>query len=181
MPVPVLVWLLITGVVALATGAVVGAAAADNSEEVEKHKKEAAKATAQAQTARDKLKKAAAKFREYGLFEEFLVALVAVAFGVADADGEIAASEEQEIEEFLLGVTRSALPERVKDQIKRLREHPPTYNESMEYVRRLEDHPAFDRTVFDDIIQITMKADWKIHPGERAYWAAWQKRRKKAG
>ena len=181
MPVPVFVWLLLTGVVLLGTGATVGAAAADNSEEVEKHKKAAAKATAQAQAARDKLKKAAAKFREYGLFEEFLVALVAVGFGVAYADGEIAESEEQEIEEFLLGVTRSALPERVKGQIQRLRQHPPTYNEAMEYMRRIEDHPTFDRTVFDDIIQITMKADGKIHPGERAYWTAWQERMKKTG
>ena len=165
----------------MATGAVVGAVAADDSEEVERHKKRAAKATAQAQTARDKLKKAAVKFREYGLFEEFLVALVAVGFGVAYADGEIAESEEEEIEEFLLGVTRSALPQRVKDQIKRLRKHPPTFNESMGYMRQIEDNPAFDQSVFDDIIQITMKADGKIHPGERAYWTAWKERMKNAG
>ena len=136
---------------------------------------------AQAQAARDKLKKAAAKFREYGRFEEFLVALVAVGFGVAYADGEIAESEEREIEEFLLGVTRSALPQRVKDQIERLRRHPPTFNESMEYMRQIEDHPAFDRSVFDDIIQITMKADGKINQSERAYLAAWKERIKKTG
>ena len=62
-----------------------------------------------------KFEKAAAKFQEYGLFEEFLVALVAVGFGVAYADGKITKSEEQEIEEFLLDVTRSALPERVRE------------------------------------------------------------------
>lgn len=181
MPVPLFVWILITAVVAGAAGMASGAAAADNSEEVKKSEKKAAKATAEARTAKDKLEKAARKFREYGLFEEFLVALVAVGFGIAYADGKIAESEELEIEEFLLGVTRSALPERVKDQIKQLRKHPPTYNESMEYIRRIEDHPAFDRAVFDDIIQITMKADGTIHPGERAYLAAWQGRQKKAG
>ena len=181
MPVPFFVWILITGIVAAGAGAAAGAAAADNSEEVEKSKKKAAKATAEAQAARDKLQKAAVKFQEYGLFEEFLVTLVAVGFGVAYADGKISESEEQEIEEFLLGVTRSALPERVKDQIKTLRKCPPTYNESMQYMRRIEHHPAFDRAVFDDIIQITMKADGKIHPGERAYLAAWQDRQKKAG
>ncbi|MCY3760259.1 MAG: TerB family tellurite resistance protein [Gemmatimonadetes bacterium] len=179
MPVPVFVWLLLTGVVLLGAGATVGAAATDNSEEVRRYKKAAAKATAQTQAARDKLKKAATKFREYGRFEEFLVALVAVGFGVAYADGEIAESEEQEIEEFLLGVTRSALPQRVKDQIERLRRHPPKFNESMEYMRQIENNPAFDRSVFDDIIQITMKADGKIHPGERAYLAAWKERMKK--
>ena len=181
MPVPFIVWIALTAVVALGAGVAAGAAAADNSEEVEKYKKKNAKATAQAQAAADKLKKAAAKFKEYGLFEEFLVALVAVGFGVAYADGEIEASEEREIEEFLLGVTRSALPKRVKDQIERLRERPPTYNETMAYIRRIEDHPAFDRSIFDDIIQITMKADGKIHPGERAFWTAWQERGKKAG
>lgn len=181
MPAPVLVWILLTAVAALGTGAVAGAVIADNSDEVEKAKKKAARATAEAQAVKDKSVKAAAKFREYGQFEEFLVALVAVGFGVAYADGKIAESEEQEIEEFLLGVTRSALPERVKHQVKRLRKRPPTFNESMEYLRRIEDHPAFDRTVFDDIIHITMKADGRIHPGERAYLAAWKDRQKQAG
>lgn len=181
MPVPVFVWLIITAVVAASAGVAAGAAAADNSEEEEKSKRKAAKATAEVQAARDKLKKAAKKFQEHRRFEEFLVALVAVGFGVAYADGKVADSEEREIEEFLLGVTRSALPERVKEQIKHLRKHPPTFNETMEYMREIEDHPAFDPTVFDDIIQITMKADGKIHPRERAFLAAWQDHQKKAG
>ena len=107
--------------------------------------------------------------------------LVAVGFGVAYADGNIAESEEREIEEFLLGVTRSALPRRVKGEIKKLRERPPTYSEVLEHVRRIEDHPAFDRDIIDDIIQITMKADGKIHPGEGAFYKAWKDHRKKVG
>ena len=181
MPVPVFVWMVITAVVALGAGAAVGATAADNSEEAEKNKKAAAKASAQVREARDKLKQAAAKFREYGLFEEFLVSLIAVGFGVAYADGEVTKSEEREIEEFLLGITRSALPERVKDEIKKLRERPPTYNEALEHLRKIEAHPDFDRDIIDDIIEITMKADGKIHSGERAFYQAWKDRRKNVG
>ncbi len=180
MPVPIAIWFILTAVVALGAGAAVGAAAADNSEELDKSETKAAKATAEAHKAADNVKQAAAKFREYGRFEEFLIALVAVGFGVAYADGKIAEPEEQAIEEFLLGVTRSALPKRVKDQIKQLRERPPTFNETREYLRRVEVYPAFDPDIIDDIIEITMKADGEVHPKEIAYLKAWQDYRKKS-
>ena len=180
MAIPFIVWPILAAVIGLAAGFAAGSTSADNSEEAKKSEEKAGEATVQAQQARDKVKQAAAKFKEYGLFEDFVVTLVAVGFGVACADAEVVESEEQAIEEFLLGVTRSALPDQIKEQIKQLRECPPTFNQTLEYLKRIQDHPAFDPDIIDDIIEITMKADGKIRPGERAFRKAWQDYRRES-
>ena len=159
-------------------GAVAGGAAVayfnDDGEKIKELEEKAAAATKKAEKLRDDVIKAGEKFKEYSKLEEFVVMLVAVGFAVAHADREVVRLEETAIREFVSGVSQSALPERVKIEIEKVHQKPPTFNEAMEYVKKIENCPGYDPDIIDDIIEITMRADGIVHPMEIAFKEAWQ-------
>ena len=118
-----------------------------------------------------RLSEAAARFTEHKALEEFLVALFAVGICAANCDGEIADIEKQELHEFVLGVSATALPEQVKQSIQALYDAPPSLATAMTYVVRTA---AEHRRLFDDVVDVVLLADGRGHPRETAFRAAWR-------
>jgi uncharacterized tellurite resistance protein B-like protein len=162
------------------TGATVGGVilATDNSEENAKEEgfeegKKQTKSENHEKIAKllDNLKKHEIKIKENNAFEEYTVAMFAVAFSVAKCDGQISADEVREIEEFISGETFSELPTSVKSKIEKLKNSPPNFNTAMEYVKKVNKE-SWD--IFDNIIQLAMYADGIVHENETAYINAWK-------
>ena len=116
----------------------------------------------------------AERFKEHKKFEEFIIAAVAVGISVANSDGHITKEERVELEEFILGISQSALPEVIKNNLKDMYKNPPTFNEAMEYVNIIMKESYFKPDIIEDIITLVMDADDKKHPNEVAYKEAWK-------
>ena len=112
------------------------------------------------------------KIKENNAFEEYAVAMFAVAFSVANCDGKIHPDEIRDIEEFISGELFAKLPSSIKTKIEKIRNNPPNFNTAMEYVKKVN-RGSWD--IFDSIIELAMRADGVIRKEETAYMEAWQK------
>ena len=61
---------------------------------------------------------------------QYIVALTAIGMATASADGEVSSVEVEEMDEFISGVSKSALPSVVKGKITRMRNNPPTFEKA---------------------------------------------------
>lgn len=159
--------------VAGATGAAGGALADaldDGEERAKKQGRQEAKAEHAIEMAKiqKEFKKWAKDWHRYG---NHVVALTAVGLACANCDGEIHEKELTEINEFVSGITQSSLPEVVKEQIENLHQKPP----SLTTAHKLAKKAGVDFDLLDDVIEVVMHADNRIHPGEQAFLVAWQK------
>lgn len=174
----------ITGIGALiagGSGALAGGvvSATDNSEETAKNEGyKQGEQNAKAENLRridellQRIKKHEDRFKEHKSFEEYSIAMFAVAFSVANCDGYIHPNEITEIEEFISGELYNAFPNSLKTEIEKIKNNPPSFNTAMEYVKKV--HKG-SWEVFDTIIEIVMRSDGYIHNAETAYFEAWQK------
>jgi len=99
-----------------------------------------------------------------------LISMEAVGLACAACDGEIALEERQEIDEFIAGVASSGLPSHVKKEIEKIANNPPNLTTAFEMVKRL----GLDSyELFDEIIEVVIHADGRIHQDEKAFQNAW--------
>lgn len=168
---------------ALAAGAVgaAGGAAADalddSEEQAEKRGEQRAEQRAKAKYA-EKIKKIQEymetmrdRAKDWDQFGEHLIATSAVGFACANCDGEIHPQEIEEIDEFIAGVNRSELPSHVKERLGKLRREPPNLKTAFELAKKAK----MDPSISDDVIDVVMHADGRVHPNETAFMNAWHK------
>lgn len=138
-----------------------------------KGKEEAtAKHSVKFKTVEDKLKEASKRFKEYKVYEEFILASFAIAISIAYCDGDFSLEERDEIQEIISGASYVKLPQTIRDEIQKLFINPPTFNEAIELIKRV-DRSEWD--VFDQIIEMIILSDGIERPEERAYKEAWKR------
>lgn len=161
--------------VAAGTGAAAGgiAAAVDDSDHIaEKRGKEKAAAAydqkySKLATAFEDVEK---RLNETSDYFDLIIAMEAVGIACAACDGEISPEERQEIDEFIAGVSSSELPSHVKDKIQEIAMNPPSVTTAFELSKRV----GLDSYgLFDEIIEVVMHADGRIHKDEKAFRSAW--------
>lgn len=101
---------------------------------------------------------------------DLIIAMEAVGLACAACDGHIAPEERQEIDEFIAGVTSSDLPSHVKEKIENFASNPPNITTAFELAKKVG-KGSYD--LFDEIIEIVMHADGKIHKDEKTFQNAW--------
>lgn len=165
------------GTVAAAVGAgAVGAGAGaymSKAEEDEKKKKddELAKLAVKAEKFETDLNKILSTFNDQQQYFNLVIAMTAVGMACANADGEIAEEERKYIDEFVAGVSASALPQREKDKIDDLYKNPPRLKQAFDLVLAVN---AKSFSVFDQIIDVTIAADGRKHEKEMEFKKDWE-------
>ena len=161
--------------VAAGTGAAAGglAAAVDDSEEVAENR---GKQKAAVVYERKYSKLASAfedvekRLNETSDYFDLIIAMEAVGIACAACDGEISPEERTEIDEFIAGVSSSELPSHIKNKIQDIAKNPPNVITAFELAKQL----GLDSYVlFDEIIEVVMHADGRIHKDEKAFRSAW--------
>jgi hypothetical protein len=162
----------LAGAGALAAGAgVVGAGVGkvlsdmDDEEEEAKHAEQKIKADKLEQD----LKRAIEQFGSDTEYFNFIIGMSAMGIAMANADGEIAPEEKQELEEFIGGVASSNYPAHVKESIKNLYENKPNFNTAMTYLKKI--NPSNYGTI-RDMLELVMWADGIEDPRETAFLSA---------
>ncbi|MEL7598288.1 MAG: hypothetical protein AAGU01_08820 [Clostridiaceae bacterium] len=103
-------------------------------------------------------------------FYNFTVAGAALAFAVANADGEFSVEEREEILPLILGESASAMPENLQNIFCQFIESPPDLQEALEYVKKVN-NSYWNK--FDWIIEMTINIDGKITEEEKSFYKAW--------
>lgn len=99
-----------------------------------------------------------------------IVAMEAVAVACANCDGEICAKEKEQIELFIAGVSRSSLPDRIKNRTRELYEKPLNISEAF----ILADKTGIEMQIFDEIVNLVIEADDIFHEQEQVFLQAWR-------
>lgn len=120
----------------------------------------------------DNLKKQEEKFKEHKDFEIFTIAAFAVGISVANCDGELHLEEISDLEEIISGESYKSLPISLKNEIRKLKNNPPSFTTAMEYVKKVNKDKWES---FSDIIELVMNADGHIRREENAYFEAWKR------
>lgn len=164
--------------VAAGIGAVAGGVAEhfDDSEEQaredgyrEGRKDAKTECSVQIENIKNKLEKTFNRFKESADYYRVIIAMEAVAVSCANCDGEIADVEKEQIEMFISGVSRSALPSAVKERIQDIYDNPPTIREAF----KLAKESNMGMSIFDDIINLVVHADGIVHKNEEVFMQAW--------
>lgn len=167
----------ITKLGALAGGALGGMSGAaidaldDSEEQAEKRgeARERAKHAKKLGKIQDYMETMGRNAKDWNQFGEKLIAMSAVGFACANCDGEIHPQERIEIAEFTAGVGHSGLPPHVKERLHRFERKPP--NLKTAFV--LSEKAKVDLSILDDVIDVVMHADGRVHPNEIAFMKAW--------
>ena len=157
-------WRALAAAAGIAFGAVLASTA--GKKELEDLKKEVATEKLRSQALATRLKECAKRAKDPA---KLLIAMTAVGVAVANADGEIAASERDEIERFVAGVLASAFPQSVKDLIESIYSSPPPFRKALsQYVVPIVYEPYFDWMLIDEVIAIVTDADGMVHASEKS-------------
>lgn len=167
------------GTIAAAAGAGVAGAAAgvalsrkEEEENAAKDKKIAAKdekiaeLNKKAEKFEEAFKQAIEQFKGDKEYFNYIIASTAMGMSIANADGEIAEEELVEINEFIGGMASSNYPEHVKQAIIKLRDNPPSFNQAMKYLEKVE---KSNIESIRDLIEIVIEADGKIAEAEKDF------------
>ena len=85
---------------------------------------------------------------------------------MANVDGEISEEERIEFDEFVGGLSSTAYPSHIKDKIDEIIKNPPTFNESMEYLKKVSE---VEYPEIRNLLVMVMEADGVIHEKEKAF------------
>lgn len=161
----------IAGGVGAAAGGI--ASAVDDSEEQAERRgarREAAKYDRKYEKLASAFEEAESRISETEDYFNLLIAIEAVGLACAACDGEIAPEERQDIDEFIAGVASSELPSHIKSKIEEMAVNPPNIKTAFELSKKV----GLDSyALFDEIIEVVMHADGRIHEQEKAFQQAW--------
>lgn len=104
---------------------------------------------------------------------QLIISLFAMGLATANADGEISQEEHEDLDQFVYGIIGSALPNHIQQQIQMLRQVPPTLNEAIEYIKKI-DSP--DIELFRSVITLISESDGKVTSDERVFLKAFDQR-----
>ena len=101
---------------------------------------------------------------------QLIIALTAIGMATANADGYVSSLEINDMDEFIAGISKTALPQQVKDKILYFRSNPPTFSEAISEVKKL---PKFNPKDFRDVIEIVSASDGQVSAEEQHFLAQW--------
>ncbi|OHD96450.1 MAG: hypothetical protein A3E21_07430 [Sulfurimonas sp. RIFCSPHIGHO2_12_FULL_36_9] len=162
----------LAGAGALAVGAgVVGAGAGkvlSDMDDEERAKEEAknAELKLKAEKLEQELARAVEQFGGDKEYFNYIIGLSAMGIAMANADGEIAPEEIEELEEFIGGIASSNYPAHVKESVKNLYENKPNFNTAMTYLEKI--NPSNYQGI-RDVLELVMLADGIEHEKEIAF------------
>ena len=107
---------------------------------------------------------------EFEEFEAWYVALFAIAISLANCDGEFHPLEKKGIDKCVEGVVEMGFPDSLINNINELYKTPPTFNEAMKYIRKV-DKELWGH--FDFILGLVANSDGVIRKEESAFLEAW--------
>ncbi len=116
------------------------------------------------------LKKAEEELSTTDGYFNLLIAMTAVGMACANCDGEIAPEEEKQMLEFVSGVGNEKLPQKVKSKIQDFVNNPPNVRTAFKLAQKVG---LNSYELFDEIIEITIYADNRVHEKEIAFREAW--------
>ena len=116
-----------------------------------------------------KAKKAENVLQQHEKCTNLILALSAIGFSMANADGKISPEEVEEIDEFIGGLASQAYPEHIINQLKKLRTNPPTFNEALKYLQFVESVKYLE---IRNLLVAIIDADDFDHPNEKAFLSA---------
>lgn len=101
---------------------------------------------------------------------QLIIALTALGVSMANVDGEISPEEMEELNEFVGGLSSQKYPQNVIDTINKIVSNPPSFNEAMEYLKKVS---SVEYPEIRNILVAVMESDEKIHPKEKAFLSAY--------
>lgn len=119
-----------------------------------------------------KLEQAKSSFASTKKTQEFYTGLFAIGIAIANCDGEISKEELRDIKEFSCGAAAQQMPNLV-DTIDILVKNPPSFEESLSYVR--EYIPVNQYHIITDLLEIVALADGKKDGREAMFIRDWKK------
>lgn len=100
----------------------------------------------------------------------FNVASFALAIAVANCDGDFSQVERDELQNIIMGPSAAAMPQNLKKIYKEFISEPPTYRESIMYVKKVDDTLW---SQLNDVVESMIVLDDKITKEEVAFRAKW--------
>ncbi|WP_082140174.1 tellurite resistance TerB family protein [Desulfovibrio sp. TomC] len=162
---------------AATAGGLIGYEMGCSDEQKKKSDKETARAegvkageTAAAAKYRQKVSDLGERLAKNNAFERKLVGLFAVGMAIANSDGNISNVEIKELDAFVAGISKSALPEHVKNDIEQLRKYPPAFYPAIKKAREYDVTAA----EIDEIIQLVALADGVVSQEEKHFIDNWE-------
>lgn len=116
-----------------------------------------------------KIKKAENVIKEHEEHTNLILALSAIGCAMANADGEISPEEIVELNEFVGGMSSQGYPTHIVKQIENMIFNPPTFNEAMEHLEKVN---AIKYPEVRNFIVMVMESDGNIHKKEEAFLKA---------
>lgn len=156
-----------------AVGAGVGYLLSKKDEEDEQAiNEEIAKLKKKSEKIEEYLKKAIFQFQGDKEYFNFIIASTAFGMAIANADGKISDEELIEINEFIGGVASSNYPEHIVSIITQLRNSPPSFNEAMKYLEKVN---VSNYQSIRSLIEVVIESDGIIHEKEKAFLCAYDR------
>lgn len=158
----------LAGAAGAATGAgVVGAVAGKvwsdmDEEEKRELEKEISKNNLRAQKSEEALK-------EHEKHTNLILALTALGCSMANADGEISPEELVDLDDFVAGISSQGYPTHIKNQIKDIISNPPTFNEAMKHLEKVD---AIELPELRNLLVVIMESDEIVHKKEEEFLRA---------
>lgn len=121
-----------------------------------------------------RLDQAAERYKEQNKSNEFIICIFAVGAAMAACDGNFDHEEESALKEFVLGVSSTAVPNPIKVSLEKLVEQPPTFEQAILYVEKL-DTAAWP--LIDNILTVVSELDGVVSDEEIFFieqWAAYK-------
>lgn len=114
---------------------------------------------------------AAKYYNEHQKFEQFTICIIAIGAAMAACDGDVHENEVRELRERTLGIAEINLPSSIERKIEQLLDQPPTFEQAMLYVEKL-DHAVWP--VIDSILAAVSIADGQVLETEKVFLNQWE-------
>lgn len=116
-----------------------------------------------------KAKKTENVLKEHEKHINLILALTAIGCSMANADGEISSEEKIELVEYVGGLSAKSYPSHVLTQIEDMISNPPTFNEAMEHLTKVD---SIEFAEIRNLLVMIMESDEVVHKKEEAFLKA---------
>lgn len=120
-----------------------------------------------------KVDKADKIVKDHEALTNSIIALMALGISMAKVDGDIVEEEITTINEFVGGLSHGSYPKHLTQQIEKLYDNPPTFNEAMKYLENIE---SVEYQEIRNLLVMTMEADGIMKKEEKAFLEAFDKK-----
>ena len=116
-----------------------------------------------------KAEKAETALKEHEKHTNLILALYALGTSMAKADGEISREKIVELNEFVGGISSQGYPTHIVEQIEDMISNPPTFNEAMGHLTKVD---SIEYPELRNFLVMIMESDDVVHKKEEAFLKA---------